>query len=301
MKLWNRWAGHWRRWRCRRWALGVDDAGDSVRWVCLRHTDGVADTLIGAGQWPVGAEAAGLVAAGLQDLPMALSTHAVVQRHRHMPLHLDENDHVTWAQATVAQAMGLSVAEVAADWGPEAETDPGAGVWVAGVRASVQHSRVHWAQARGAPLRLLDAQSSALMRVLCASAQKQTEPVWLWWAGRNEGHVCTGWWHLGRWHDRQDVRVDLCHMDRMPSVLLNLVKTAQAQTPQGAQRPWWWLGDALAPWAERWALERPASCRDWVCCAAPVPFGREIEALTRRPAHGWALALGLALHPGWRS
>ena len=128
-------------------------------------------------------------------MALALHTGVVLQRRVSMPVSCDEDDQPTWAQSVMAQAMGLPMTEVAVDWGPETDTATGGLWWLAGVRASVARGREQWAQAQGATLRLLDTQSLALERVLCASVQGQTDPVWLWWAGRDEGVLCTGWWH----------------------------------------------------------------------------------------------------------
>jgi hypothetical protein len=296
--------GHWRRWSRRHWTLGVDDSGAAVRWVCLKRLRQGACEWVGAGQWPKDAKAGG--PSGFdpqqQGLPVALALpiSAVWQRHMAMPHDWDEDDQPTWAQSLMAQVMGLPMADVVVDWGPESNTASGSSWWLAGVRASVVRGREQWAQAHGAPLRIVDAQSAALERVLLTSVQGQSDPVWLWWASRDEGVLCTGWWHLGQWHDRQDVPIDLHHLAQMPAALLALVRTAQTQKPALSRMQWWWTGEALAPWAECWAADPPAACRAWHCQAAPLPFAKQIESEAQAPAHAWAVALGLALHPGWR-
>jgi hypothetical protein len=296
--------GHWRRWRRRQWTLGVDDSGLEVRWVCLKRLRQGGFEWVGAGQWPKDDKAG--APSGFepqqQGLPVALALPigAVCRRNVAMPQAWDEDDQATWAQSLMAQVMGLPMADVAVDWGPESNTVSGSLWWLAGVRASVVRGREQWAQAHGAPLRIVDAQSAALERVLRISVQGQTDPVWLWWASRDEGLLCTGWWHLGQWHDRQDLPIDLHHLDRMPSALLGLVRMAQTQKPTLSRMQWWWTGEALAPWAESWATDPPAACRAWHCQAAPLPFAPQIESMAQAPAHAWAVALGLALHPGWR-
>ncbi len=291
--------GRWRRWSRRHWSLAVDDTGPVVRWVCLRQAPGEPSQCVGAGQWPGGTKT-DVWPDAFQGMPIALAlpTGVVVQRHVAMPQTWDEDDQPTWAQSVMAQTMGLPMPEVAVDWGPEIDAD--ALWWVAGVRSSVVRGREQWAQAHGSTLCLLDTQSLALERVLCASVQGHTDPVWLWWAGRDEGVLCTGWWHLGHWHDRQDVPMDVQHLDQMPSALLGLVRAAQTQKPTLSRMQWWWAGDALAPWAARWAADPPKACRAWHCQPATLPFAGRIEAEAQAPAHAWALALGLAMHPGRR-
>ena len=291
----------WRRWSRRHWTLAVDDTGSVVRWVCLRQAPGQPRQYVSAGQWPSDASTHAWRDA-FQGAPLALAlpTGVVLQRGVTMSLAWDEDDQPTWAQSVMAQVMGLPMAEVWADWGVERDAAAVDAWWVAGVRASLVRDREQWAQSQGASLCLLDSQSLALERVLCASVQGQTDPVWLWWAGRDEGVLCTGWWHWGHWHDRQDVPMDIEHLDQMPSALLSLVRTAQIQKPTLSRMHWWWAGEALAPWAACWAADPPRVGRAWPCQAAPVPFAGRIEAETRAPAHPWALALGLALHPGWR-
>ena len=293
--------GPWRRWSQRHWSLGVDDTGPVVRWVCLRQVPGEPRQCVGAGQWPSDASTAAWPEA-FQGAPLALAlpTSVVLQRHVAMPPACDEDDQPTWAQSFMAQTMGLPMTEVAVDWGLETDSAAGTSWWVAGVLASVVRGREQWAQAHGSTLRLLDTQSSALERVLRASVQGQSDPVWLWWAGRDEGVLCTGWWHLGHWHDRQDVPMDVQHLDRMPSALVGLVRAAQTQKPALSRMQWWWAGEALAPWAASWAADPPQACRAWQCQAAPLPFASRIEAEVQAPAQPWALALGLAMHPGWR-
>jgi hypothetical protein len=301
MQAWSSVVGRWRRWSQRHWVLGVDDTGPVVRWVCLRQVSGEPHQCVGAGEWSSDAPTDAWCAE-FQGLPMALALHSgvVLQRRVPMPVSCDEDDQPTWAQSVMAQAMGLPMTEVAVDWGPETDAAAGALWWLAGVRASVARGREQWAQAHGSTLCLLDTQSLALERVLCASVQGQTDPVWLWWAGRDEGVLCTGWWHLGHWHDRQDVPMDVQHLDQMPSALVGLVRAAQTQKPALSRMQWWWAGEALAPWAACWAADPPAACRAWHCQAAPLPFAGRIEAEAQAPAHAWALALGLAMHPGWR-
>ena len=299
MTLGDRWMGRWRRWQHRHWSLGVDDSGETVRWVCLRRQRGRPVSVVGAGQWAHGDEGRGMSQAGLQGLPIALATRAVVQHGQVLPDGLAEEDFPAWVRAHMATVMHVPPTELAVDWGVEPDGTPPPRWWLAAVRASVMQQRLQWAQERGAPLRILESPSSALGRVLCLSAQEPADPVWLWWAGPDEGHVCTGWWHLGQWHDRCDVPVSSSALGDMPGVLLNLVKSAQAHKPTLLRKQWWWAGEPLAAWAAQWAADPPAACRDWRCQAAPMPLGREIEALTQAPAHDWALALGLALHPGW--
>ena len=301
MKAWSSVVGRWRRWTQRHWALGVDDSGPVVRWVCLRHPKGGPSEWVGAGQWSK-ETATGRWGQTLEGLPLALAlpTRAVWERNLVLPHACREDEHPTWAQSLMAQAMGLPMTDVVVDWGREMGCGSDALMWVAGVRTSVARGREQWAQAQGAPLRILDVQSLALERVLCASVQGQTDPIWLWWAGRDEGLLCTGWWHLGQWHDRQNVSIDLHHLDQMPSALVSLVRAAQTQKPALSRMQWWWAGDALAAWAERWVADPPLACRAWNCQAAPLPFASRIEFETHAPAHAWALALGLAMHPGWR-
>ena len=299
MTLGDRWVGRWHRWQHRHWSLGVDDSGDAVRWVCLRRAKGQQPSLVSVGQWALGDEAVGLARAGLRGLPIALGTCAVVQRGQVMPDGLADEDHTTWVRARMAQIMGLSPSALVVDWGSEANGSAPAQLWLAAVRASVFQQRVQWAHARGAALRILESRSAALARALCLSAQAQTDPIWLWWAARDEGHVCTGWWHGGRWHDRCDVAVDLRALGEIPGVLLGLVKSAQTHKTTLQNQQWWWAGEPLAPWAAQWAADPARAGRTWVCQAAPVPMASSIEALTQAPAHAWALAMGLALHPGW--
>lgn len=299
MTLVDRWMGRWRRWQHRDWSLGVDDSGESVRWVCLRRQRGRPMSVVGAGQWVPGDEGCGMSQVGVHGLPIALATRAVVQRGQLLPDGLTEEDVAAWARACMAKVMHIPATDLAVDWGVELGGTSPHCRWLSAVRASVMHQRVQWAQERGAPLRILEPPSSALERVLCLSAQEPPDPVWLWWAGRDEGHVCTGWWYLGQWHDRCDVPVPSSALGDMPGVLLNLVKSAQAHKATLLRKHWWWAGEPLAAWAAQWAADPPAACRDWLCQTAPIPLGREIESLTQAPAHDWALAMGLALHPGW--
>lgn len=299
MKLGDRWMGRWRRWQHRHWSLGVDDSGESVRWVCLHRQSGLPVSVVGAGQWTLGSEGLGMAQAGLESLPIALTTHAAVQRRQALPDGLAEEDVPAWVRARMAAVMHLSPADLAVDWGFESDGASPPQAWMAAVRASVVQQRVQWAQQRGAPLRILETPSSALARVLLLSAQEPVDPVWLWWAGRDEGQVCTGWRHLGQWHDRCDVTVHLEALGDMPGALVNLVKSAQTHKPTLLRKHWWWAGEPLAAWAAQWAADPPANCRDWRCEAAPIPWGRELESLTQASAHDWALAMGLALHPGW--
>lgn len=296
--------GRWRRWARRHWALGVDDNGSVVRWVCLTRQRSGAIQWAGAGQWRVDSPPSGGHGfdAQHQGLPLAMAVPActVWQRHLTMPSGMPEDDVPTWARAVMAQTMQLPVTQVAVDWGVESSTDAQPRVWLAGVRSSVLQKKEAWAEQQGAVLGILETQSSALERVLSASVQGQTDPVWLWWAGRDEGRLCTGWWHAGQWHDRQELSIDLHHLDQMPNALLSLVRTVQSHKCVLSRMQWWWLGDALAPWAERWAADPPAGERDWVCRAAPMPFAHHIEADTGSSAQAWAIALGLAMHPGWR-
>jgi hypothetical protein len=112
--------------------------------------------------------------------------------------------------------------------------------------------------------------------------------------------VCTAWWHVGRWYARHDVALDLGRIDTLPGVLLDLVSAAKARLSSMDRLQWWWAGDGLAPWAARCQADPPSEFGGWVCQPAPMPFGPEIEAIGQGPAYRWALALGLALHPGWR-
>lgn len=306
MQVWSSVARRWRRWAQRHCALGVDDSGPVVRWVCLRHPPDGPSEWVSAGQWSAENAAGGWGQGGwgqsLQGIPLALAlpTSAFWARNLTLSHAWGEDDHPTWAQSVMAQATGLPMTDVVVDWGHEPDGGSGSLMWVAGVRASVARGREQWAQAKGAPLRVLDTQSLALERVLCASVEGQTDPIWLWWAGRDEGLLCTGWWHLGHWHDRQDVPMDVQHLDQMPSALLSLVRAAQTQKTALTRMQWWWAGEALAPWAACWDADPPTACRAWRCQAAPLPFAARIEAQTHTPAHEWALALGLAMHPGWR-
>lgn len=299
MTLGDRWMGPWRRWQHRHWTLGVDDSGEIVRWVCLRRQHGRPVTVVGAGQWAHGSEVVGMRQAGLHGLPIALATRALVQRRQVLPEGLTEEDLPAWVRARMAVAMQVSASELSVDWGFESDEPAPPQAWMAAVRTSVMQQRIQWAQERGATLRILECPSSALPRVLRLSAQQCADPVWLWWAGHDEGQVCTGWWHLGQWHDRCDVPVHLGALGDMPGVLVNLVKSAQAHKPTLLHKHWWWAGEPLAAWAAKWKADPPASCRDWHCEAAPMPLGQQMEALTQLPAHDWALAMGLALHPGW--
>jgi hypothetical protein len=299
MLLGQRWLGRWRSWQQRHWCLGVDDSGDAVRWVCLHRQRGQPVSVMGAGLWAHGEEAVGMRQADLHGLSIALVTRAVVQRGQVLPDALAEEDLPAWVRAHMSAVMHVPPADLAVDWGFESEEVPRTRVWMAAVRASVMRQRDQWAQARGATLRILETPSSTLARVLRLSAQVSADPVWLWWAGRDEGQVCTGWWHLGQWHDRLDVPVSTSALGEMPGVLVNLVKSTQAHKSALMFKHWWWAGEPLAAWADQWAKNPPAACRDWHCQAAPMPLGRELEWLTQAPAHEWALAMGLALHPGW--
>lgn len=299
MSLVNRWMGRWRCWQHRHWTVGVDDSGELVRWVCLRRQQGRPVTVLGAGHWAKGDEALGIRQAGLHGMPIALATRVVVQRGQALPDGLDEEDVPAWVRARMAAVMQVSPVDLAVDWGVDSNGTSPPQAWMAAVRASVMRQREQWAQTCGATLRILETPSSALARVLLLSAQDAVDPVWLWWAGRDEGLVSTGWWHLGQWHDRCDIPVPSNALGTMPGVLVNLVKSAQAHKLTLQRKHWWWVGEPLAAWAAQWAADPPAACRDWLCQTAPIPLGREIESLTQAPAHDWALAMGLALHPGW--
>lgn len=308
MLPWKPFGSAWSRWMQRPLIVGVDDGGAVSRWVCLQRQRRAGLVLIGAGQMPAETvqphdrTQASLLSAPVfegRKVTVALSTRAVLKRHVPWPVGLQEEDQATWAKALMAQEMRLSIADVVVDWGPEDPANREQGVFLAAVRASVLEQRASWAKQRGAALRILDDQSLALERVLRWSVQEQIDPVWLWWAGRDGGHVCTVWWYQGRWYDRQDVPVDLRHSSGMPKLLTHLVLWAQEHKPALSRKQWWWTGEALAPWFEQWSADPPLSCRGWVCQPAPMPFGQEIESLTQTPAHAWAVALGLALHPGW--
>jgi hypothetical protein len=228
-----------------------------------------------------------------------LRTQVNVRREVVMPTNLDAVDQGTWAKVHMAQALGMPVPSLSVDWGEEQTPSAEPTFWLAAARASAVSDRVRWAHERGAKLRILDAQSLALERVLGVSLQTQTDPIWLWWAGSDEGRLCTGWWHLGRWYERQNIMLDLQRLDPIPGVVLNLVRSAQARKTSLERMQWWWAGSALAQWAERWPANAPADCAAWVCRPAPIPFENQIEAATHEPAHRWSMALGLALHPGW--
>jgi hypothetical protein len=86
----------------------------------------------------------------------------------------------------------------------------------------------------------------------------------------------------------------------LPHALGALVRAAQAHQPPIERLQWWWAGEPLAAWAERWNQQAFTQGQNWLCRPVPVPFAREIDALGLGPAHRWALALGLALHPDWR-
>ncbi len=299
MMLGDRWKGRWHRWQHRHWSLGVDDSGETVRWVCLCRQRGRPVSVMGAGQWAHDEMIAGLRQAGLHGLPIALATRALVQRKQALPEGLTDEDFPAWVRARMAAQMQVSASELSVDWGLESDRSSAPQAWMAAVRTTVVQQRIQWAKERGVPLRILESPSSALARVLLLSAQACDDPVWLWWAGRDEGQVCTGWWHLGQWHDRCDVHMHLGALGEMPGVLVNLVELTQAHKPTLDRKHWWWAGEPLADWATQWAANPPATCRNWRCEAAPLPWWQSIEAFTHLPAHHWALAMGLALHPGW--
>ena len=309
MQAWQRVVGAWRRWAQSGDTLGVDDDGSVVRWVGLRREPKGTWRCCAVGQWSVHPAQSGLDEASEpwpvpdrrgRPVALALKGRITVRRGIKMPTGLALQDQPTWVRGHMATTMGLSVAEVAVDWGPENACDDGDAVWLVGARADRVESRAQWASARGAKLVVLEAQSLALERVLCESAQGHTEPIWLWWAGRDEGCLCTGWWHLGRWYARQDLPMDLNRLSTMPHALLAMVRAAQDHQPPIERMQWWWAGEPLAMWAERWNQQALAQGGRWLCRPAPMPFAAEIEALSQGPAHHWAMALGLALHPGWR-
>jgi len=303
MNVFERWSRPWSLGLHNTLAWGVDDTDTTVRWVCLRRNRPSGWCFDGAGQ---ASASAGSVAGpwaqqgfGPAALALALRTQVNVRREVVMPTNLDAVDQGTWAKVHMAQALGMPVPSLSVDWGEEQTPSAEPTFWLAAARASAVSDRVRWAHERGAKLRILDAQSLALERVLGVSLQTQTDPIWLWWAGSDEGRLCTGWWHLGRWYERQHIMLDLQRLDPIPGVVLNLVRSAQARKTSLERMQWWWAGSALAQWAERWPANAPADCAAWVCRPAPIPFENQIEAATHEPAHRWSMALGLALHPGW--
>lgn len=309
MQAWQRVVGAWRRWAQSGDRLGVDDDGAVVRWVGLRRESKGAWRCCLVGQSPVqAAQGEPDEASGPWPDPdrrgrpvaLALKGRVTVRRGIKVPTGLAPQDQPTWVRGQMAMAMGLPLADVAVDWGAEDASDAGDAWWLVGARADMVESRARWASARGAQLVVLDAQSLALERVLCESAQGQTDPIWLWWAGRDEGCLCTGWWHLGRWYARQDLPMDLSRLGTMPQALSAMVRAAQDHQPPIQRMQWWWAGEPLAIWAERWNQQAVTPGCHWLCRPAPMPFAAEIEALGQGPAHHWATALGLALHPGWR-
>jgi hypothetical protein len=79
--------------------------------------------------------------AGLQGLPIALATRAVVQHGQVLPDGLAEEDFPAWVRARMAAVMHVPASELAVDWGLESDgTSPPQG-WLAAVRVSVMRQR----------------------------------------------------------------------------------------------------------------------------------------------------------------
>ena len=305
MQAWQQVVGAWRRWRESGGALGVDDDGSCVRWVGLRRDRHGVDRCWSAGQWPLGVDEGGGVGWRVpgwsgRSMALALQGGVCVRRLLPMPEDLAPEDHSTWARVQAAQAMGLALTDVSVDWGAEDAQEVGNALWLVAARADAVMARSQWAANRGGNLTILDTQCGALERVMWHAVQGQTDPVWLWWAGRDEGRLCTAWWHQGQWSARQDVVLDVGRLHTMPQALGAMVCAAQAHQPPIERLHWWWAGEPLAAWAERWNQQALTQGQNWLCRPVPVPFAREIDALGQGPAHRWALALGLALHPDWR-